>query len=160
MNMNSLFSLPNNIISYIYEMDATYRDKFQNEIKTEIFKTSWVRFINMFIYKSIFKDEPIVSRKLKFIFEYLQSIRSGYDMSLPSDQITITSFCKRLISDENEEYELYVDIQLDTRRFECMVYTYSEFENKDPSDWIRERHYCEVKVYENNEFKLVQILRR
>ena len=200
--MNRLFSLPENILSKIYEMDMTYRDKFQKDVKYEICYSSWVRFRNKFLSNSAFTNEPIVSRKFEFIFEYLQcrksgynvslpSRKNGYNVSLPSDQITITSFWKRLVYnncnfsynergidennddhsddyDNNEAYELYVDIQFNTipdyrgysRRFECMVYTYSQFENKDPDDWIRERNYCEIDVYQNSEFKLVQIFRQ
>jgi hypothetical protein len=176
--MNRLFSLPENILSKIYEMDTTYSDKFQKDVKYEIFNSSWVRFRNKFLSNSAFTNEPIVSRKFELIFEYLQCRKSGYK-SLHCDQITITSFWKRLVYnncnisysergiDENE-YELYVDIKFNTipdsrgysRRFECMVYTYSQFEDKDPSDWIRERNYCEFNVYKNSEFKIVQICRR
>lgn len=182
--MNRLFSLPSNIISLIYEMDITYRDKFQKEVQYEIFKTSWVRFINIFMSQPIFTNEPIVSRKFELIFEYLQSRQNGY-ISLPSDQITITSSWKRLKydnyhishteidyydsdTDTDEQNELYFNIYFNnipnrdgySRRLECMVYTYSQYEDRDPDDWFSYRKYCEVNVYENHEFKIVQILRR
>lgn len=191
--MNRLFSLPENILSKIYEMDTTYSDIFQKYVKYEIFNSSWVRYRNKFLSNSVFTNEPIVSRKFELIFEYLQCRNSGYK-SLQCDQITITSFWKRLVynnynisysergidenidnysddynDDYNDDYEneLYVDIQFNTipnsrgysRRFECMVYTYSQFEDKDPSDWIREHNYCEFEVYQNSEFKIVQICR-
>jgi hypothetical protein len=157
-------------------MDTTYRDKFQKEVKCEILKASWVRFINRFMSQPIFTNEHI-ARIFKLIFEYLQS--SGY-ASLPSDQTRITSLFrvasnvrnqekiwKRLVynennDDKNEEYEFCVYIRSNcySKRFECIIYTFSQFENKDPHDWINGNYYRESKVYENHEFKLVQVFRQ
>ena len=184
--MNRLFSLPDNILSDIYAMDTTYRDKIQNVIKYEIFNNSWVRFRNKFLSQSVFINETIVSRKIQLIFEYLQSRQGGYEyVSLPSDQITITTSWKGITydnyhishteidyydsdTDTDDQNELYFNINFNTipnydgysRRLECMVYTFSQFENRDPDDWYRTRNSCEICVYENHEFKIVQIFRR
>ena len=122
--MNRLFSLPDNILSDIYAMDTTYRDKIQNVIKYEIFNNSWVRFRNKFLSQSVFINETIVSRKIQLIFEYLQSRQGGYEyVSLPSDQITITTSWKGITYDnyhishtEIDYYDSDSDIDTDDQK--------------------------------------------
>ena len=61
--MTTLFNLPSSILSTIYAMDSTYRDKFRQEIHKEIF----TKCIDIFCKKFINKDRPvIVSDEINF----------------------------------------------------------------------------------------------
>ena len=178
--INRLFNLPENVLTEIYSMDSTFRDKLLKEIQYEIFKITWMRFIHKFTNLHAFDNAHSKRRQFAFMFEYILKGES-WCISLPCDNIIITSFWKRLeyknfnlicnYEDEYDEKEdeegLYINIQFNNtpdsigyrRRFECLIYTYQQYDNKDPDDWFRTRNYCEVDVYENHEFKLVQILR-
>ena len=38
-----LFNLPSNILSTIYSMDSTYREKFKNEVLREMMKKTFIK---------------------------------------------------------------------------------------------------------------------
>ena len=91
----TFFNLPTNILSSIYEMDTTFRDKFRDEINNEIWIHSFDRFRKKLITNSqIDGKPPIVTRKLDILLQYLFEYEiSCYNKSiikgLVPDQITI-----------------------------------------------------------------------
>jgi len=91
----TFFNLPANILSSIYEMDTTFRDKFRDEINNEIWIHSFDRFRKKLMTMPQFDGEPpIVIRKLDRLLQYLFEYEiSCYNKSiikgLAPDQITI-----------------------------------------------------------------------
>ena len=71
--MTTLFDLPENILSTIYEMDSTYRGKIREEINKEIFKKSFDIFRKKFVKNNYrLKDTPqIVAEKFDLVLKYV-----------------------------------------------------------------------------------------
>lgn len=68
--MNRLFNLPDNILSTIYNMDNTFRDKLK-QCHHDIWKKSFVRFRYEFLSNQFFENKPILKNKIKYLFEFL-----------------------------------------------------------------------------------------
>ena len=139
--MAALFNLPSNILSEIYKMDPTYRDKFSKEINQEIFRKSFDRFRERYIKSEIFRYEPQIAADkfdvlLKFVFDnHLSQYENGeYDKPLLPDEITIFTYWNEPGSwnehnkeNENEEEGLYVRL-VSSQIFEGNVYTIAQYD--------------------------------
>lgn len=131
------FNLPANILTEIYEMDSTYRDKFREDINKEIFRKSFDIFRKRYIKRDMFIYEPqVVSDKincvLKFVFDkHLSQYEYGeYEKPLFPDEITFNiSWNEDGNNKENMIKDgLYVRL-VSSRIFEGYVYTISQYEN-------------------------------
>lgn len=173
---NRLFSLPEHILSNIYAMDSTYRDKIQNEIKTEIFKSSWDTFRREFISHSIFKNEHITIRKFDLLIKYLQNTWGSFKF-VPSSDITITTSWKIMTYDNyhidyNDDYLYEDDLLVEEplmfivaikghphSEIEGVIYTSKQYNTTRYYD--NDTHYdniIEIDVCQNREFRIVQCL--
>ena len=96
--MTTLFSLPANILSNIYEMDTTFRNKFKEQINTEIWEKSHDIFRKKFINNPIFDDYRIINSKIDFLLRYL--INNHFKEIMP-DQLSIYISWKHLVYENN-----------------------------------------------------------
>lgn len=69
--MNRLFSLPENIISNIYDFDPTYHKYFKKYILHEIWKGSFVHFKHNLLSNPFFQSKPILRGKIYTLLKYL-----------------------------------------------------------------------------------------
>jgi hypothetical protein len=172
--MNRLFNLPESILSDIYTMDSTYRDKIRDEIKNEIINRSWTTFKHEFLSNPIFNNQPSVVKKLTLLLVYLQ--KHWYSLGLiPSTDIIILTNWKTMIYDnyhidhridhidynyQNEDYEpLEFVVRIKGQRhteIEGIIYTNEQYNNQiSDTDDIE----IEIDIHHNHEFKIVQCLR-
>ena len=181
MNNNRLFSLPENILRDIYTMDSTYRDKIQNEIKTEIFKSSWATFRRELMTQSIFKNEHITIRKFDLLIKYLQNTWGSFKL-IPSSDITITTSWKLMTYDNyhidyNDDYLYEDDLLVEEplmfivairgqphSEIEGVIYTSEQYNTRYNYDSRYDNnddynHPIEIDIYQNHEFRMVQCLR-
>lgn len=169
---NRLFSLPEHILSDIYTMDSTYRDKIQNEIKTEILKSSWNTFRREFISHSIFKNEHITIRKFDLLIKYLQNTWVSFKF-IPSSDITITTSWKIMTYDNyhidyNDDYLYEDDLLVEEplmfivsirglphSEIEGVIYTSKQF-----SQYSRyyDNNLIEIGICQNDEFIIVKCI--
>ena len=178
---NRLFALPENILRDIYTMDSTYRDKIRNEIKSEILKRSWTTFRREFLTQPIFKNEPIVIRKLDLLLKYLQNTWGLFKM-IPSSDIVISTSWKLMtynnyIIDYNDDYLYEDDEQVEEEhmqfivginglphtKIEGIIYTYDQYYMYNNNNIFHDYYYndeqpIEIDIYQNHEFKIVQCL--
>lgn len=169
---NRLFSLPEHILNDIYTMDSTYRDKIQNEIKTEILKSSWNTFRREFISHSIFKNEHITIRKFDLLIKYLQNTWVSFKF-IPSSDITITTSWKIMTYDNyhidyNDDYLYEDDLLVEEplmfivsirglphSEIEGVIYTSKQF-----SQYSRyyDNNLIEIGICQNDEFIIVKCI--
>ena len=69
--MNRLFSLPDNIISIIYDFDSTYHDIFKKNIIHDIWRGSFVHFKHNLLSNTFFQNKPILRGKIYTLLKYL-----------------------------------------------------------------------------------------
>ena len=166
--MNRLFNLPESILTDIYTMDATYRDKIRDEIKNEIIKRSWTTFQRELLSNPIFNNQPFVVKKLTLLLVYLQKHWSSLEL-IPSTDIILSTSWKIMIYDnyhidydddyyeeDNEPIQFVVGIK--GRRhteIEGIIYTNGQY-NHFQSD--RDTDYNEIDIHHNHEYKIVQCL--
>lgn len=118
--MSALFNLPSSILSTIYAMDSTYRDKFREEINKEIF----TKCIDTFCKKNINKDrffyEPQIGpEKVVILLKYVFDVYNVFP-----DEITIR---------HNHRKEIFVSVRnIETHKliFEGSVFTIIQYNNK------------------------------
>ena len=119
----SFFSLPSNILSNIYEMDTTFRDKFKDQINTQIWEKSYDIFRKKLVNQNVFDDTPIIASKLDVLLQYLINERILKE-KMP-DQISIYTSWKNLnygnntISVDDTGYNsidqgLFVNVSIDS----------------------------------------------
>jgi hypothetical protein len=157
--MTTIFDLPANILSTIYEMDSTYRGgdtKMRDEINKEIFKKSFDIFREKYIknkkYPQIVADK--IDVLLKFVFE--KKLLSPIDFDLRGkifpDEIKIyTNY-----SPNCDIGRLYVCVS-DKKDilFEADVYTIIEYNERldeytnDTNCSKRTRRYFKMRFEEN-----------
>ena len=173
-NMNNrLFSLPENILREIYTMDSTYRDKIQDEIKNEIFKSSWATFRREFMSHPIFRNEHITIRKFDLLIKYLQNTWGSFKL-IPSSDITITTSWKLMTYDNyhidyNDDYLYEDDVLVEEplmfivairgqphSEIEGVIYTYEQYNTQSPRYNFDDD--IETDIYHNHEFRIVQCL--
>ncbi len=151
----TLFNLPENILSSIYEMDTTFRDKFRDEINNEIWIHSFDRFRKKLITNSqIDGKPPIVTRKLDILLQYLFEYEiSCYNKSiikgLVPDEITIYIDWHENGDTYNEG--LYARI-FSSQIFEGNVYTIAQYFLK----YGTETEINNDIVFRDDEFVIVQ----
>jgi hypothetical protein len=149
----TIFNLPANILSTIYEMDSTFRDKFKDEINYDIWSNSFDKFRRNLIKDSRFDGEhPILTRKLDFLLQYLFEYEvSIYNQSvikgLVPDQITIYLDWHENGDTDNEG--VYARI-FSSQIFEGNVYTIDQYNLK----YGTEINYD--AVFRDDEFVIVQ----
>lgn len=160
--MPSIFDLPANILSEIYKMDPTYRDK----INKEIFKKSFDIFRKKYINNILLKYPQIVADKLnvllKFAFEKQFIKYEKGDKPLFTDEITI---------DTNYEAvgNLYICVgdKINEILFEAHVFTIIKYNNSldeiinNTNNSKRTRRYTirrfiENTVFRNDKFVIVE----
>lgn len=167
---NRLFSLPDNILSDIYAMDSTYRDKIKNEITNEIMKIAWTIFRREFLSHPIFNNNSIVVRKLDLLITYLQNKWDMFKL-IPLSDIIINTSWKIMTFDnynieynhesqywyeDDEEHPILFDVRIREQprtQFEGVIYTYKQY-----NEWYNENNEQECDIYQNHEFKIVQFL--
>ena len=134
---NCLFNLPANILTEIYEMDSTYRDKIKKEINKEIYKSSFDRFRKKYT-ENLMNQHPQIIHKfdvlLKFVFDkYMSEYETEiYYNHLFTDQINI--YCNYGEQDELlskiyvriDDYSVDPEIE-DSEIFEGYIYTIVEY---------------------------------
>ena len=156
---NYLFNLPENIISTIYEIDSTYRDKFKNEIHHEMMHYFWNKFKTEFISRDIFKDDLVFVKKMNFIFEFIFKNKFKYT-STPSDNIIIDYINEKDNYTDNES-TLDISIIFDKYKFEGTVYTKDQYNNDSGIDELFQNiGYYTKTVFKNEELILVSLFRR
>jgi hypothetical protein len=85
--MTTFFNLPSNILTEIYEMDSTYREKIKKEINKEIYTKSFDIFRKNYIKNNLIDIEK-TDFLLKFVFDtYL----SQYEYPIFTDELFIVS---------------------------------------------------------------------
>ncbi len=122
--MTTLFDLPENILSTIYEMDSTYRGKIREEINKEIFKKSFDIFRKKFVKNNYrLKDTPqIVAEKFDFVLKYISDKHLSEYEKGESDKPFFTDEIK--IYSNYDKDTLYIDIDSSQTQFlEGWVYT-------------------------------------
>ena len=172
--MNRLFALPETILTQIYTMDPTYRDKLRYEIRNEIIKLSWTTFKREFLSNPIFDNKKLVVKKLELLLEYLQHTWSSFEFN-PSSDIIISTSWKLMTYDNyhidcNDDYDYDYDVDYDepllfsvslrgkrVSEINGIIYMNGQYQHQmcmesDPDD-------IEIDVYNNREFKIVQCLR-
>lgn len=180
MTTMKFFDLPANILSNIYDMDTTFRDKFKDQINTQIWEKSYDMFRKKLIKQNVFNDSPIVARKLDILLQYLINDKKIMPDQIP-DQIYIYTNWKNLnyenntVSVEDTGYNnidqgLFVDVSIDSHTdpindddikiFRGNIYTTEQY--NDMFGEINERDiigcnlYGGCMVFKNNEFVIVK----
>jgi len=163
MKIMTLFELPSNILSNIYEMDTTYRFIFKTQISPEIISKSYDTFRNNFINNPWFENEPpIISRKINVLLEYLFKYENRSIINkMNADQISIDinwkgmDYSNQTISIDDTGYNnintgLYIGIYSNDNPFEVFgyfVYTIDQYNEMENLSKI---------LFKNNEFIVVQ----
>jgi hypothetical protein len=136
--MTTLFNLPENILTEIYEMDSTYRDKFKNEINKEIYTSSFDRFRTKYTENLMNQHVNIIDKfdvLLKFIFDkYISEYEKDlYCNHLFTDQINIYSNygeqdeLQSKIYVRIDDYSDDPEIDDDSEIFEGWIYTIEQY---------------------------------
>ena len=96
----SLFNLPNNILSNIYEYDDTYRNIFRKNILYAIWKKSFSHFKYNLLSNIFFQNRPILQGKVYTLLEYLFEDESAtwfkfcwYDQTKSVEKPMISDIC-------------------------------------------------------------------
>ena len=155
---NCFFNLPSNILSTIYEMDTTYRNKIKEEINTEIIKKGLDNFRKKFIQKFSTEQRELGTGCSEIFRTNESSLRSSFRYRPQTigdkfDVLLKLIFDKHMSGYENGEYEnlcvdeivifsnydnnlLYFKIYLSrTTSFEGWVYTTTQYNEKNSYSW-------------------------
>ena len=184
MTTMKFFDLPANILSNIYDMDTTFRDKFKDQINTQIWEKSYDLFRKKLIKQNVFYDSPIVARKLDVLIQYLINNKKIPDQIMP-DQIYIYTSWKNLnygnntVSVEDTGYNnidqgLFVDVSIDSHTdpindndiniFRGDIYTTEQYNDMFGEIVGRDIIGCDLNyglygghiVFKNNDFAIVE----
>ena len=174
----SFFNLPSNILSNIYNMDSTFRDKFKDQINTQIWEKSYDMFRKKLIKQSVFDDTPIIARKLDVFIQYL--INNNFLKENIPDQISIYTSWKNLqyenntISVDDTGYNsidqgLFVNVSSDDNDnviniFRGEIYTTEQYNDIFCDIIGRDNIGCDLNygdtggymVFKNNDFVIVK----
>ena len=117
---NCFFNLPSSILSTIYEMDSTYRDKYRQEIHKEIFTKCVDTFCKKHINKDRFFYEPQIGPdKVIILLKYVFDVYNVFP-----DEITIH---------HNHREELFASVRnIETHEliFQGSIFTIIQYNNK------------------------------
>lgn len=171
MKIMTLFELPSNILSSIYEMDSTYRFILKTQISPEIISKSYDTFRNNFINNPFFDNEPpIIARKINVLLEYLFKYENRSIINkMNADQISIDinwkgmDYSNHTISIDDTGYNnintgLYIGIYSNDQPFEVFgyyVYTIDQYNEMEKTSSFLEKDLEKI-IFKNDEFVVLQ----